>query len=783
MFVLDVILDTKARTLDRVFSYACTPEEYEKAQLGSRVLVPFGKGNSLKIGVVVDYGERLPTIELKKIIKLADEKSLIPDDLILLSRFLRKEYGAKRIDIAKLILPPSFSDVEKLLFIKGEIPKKETSESLITILNQNIGKTLSLSKLENEFGEEIKKLIVDFTDCLSIETRLKLKKNRPQNLMAALDKEVQIKPNATKQASVLEILRKGSLPLETLLKEAKVSMEIIHALEKKQAIILYNRPVEEYPRPKLTDEQEKVLLEILSSGSKNFLLKGVTGSGKTEIYLRLAETFLKRERAVICLVPEISLTPQMTDRFRGRFGEKVAIIHSKLTVSERETHWRNIKNGQAKIVVGARSSIFAPVKDLGLIIVDEEHESSFKSQSGVRYETARVAEERVKFTNSTLVLGSATPDIRSYYRAKKNELKLLELKKRISGETLDVELVDMRKELKNGNPSIISMSLYEKMTKALLKDEQIILFLNRKGYSANLTCRNCGTTIKCENCDVSLGYYKSKDRLKCSYCGTLKSIPKTCPNCSSPRIGYFGLGTELVEEVVKKLFPFSKVRRMDFETTRERTSYEEIYRSMLNEETDILIGTQMVSKGLDFPKVSLVGVLLADISLNFPDFQSQEKTFQLITQVSGRAGRAETEGNVVIQTYQPEHFAISLASEGNYERFVRNELSIRREFFYPPFSRMLLVGFKGKNREEVKMVAEDFAVRVEKNAKGFQGKIFGPMPSFIEWIKQKFRFQILYKTLPEKFQIIREAVFEVYHSYEGKYAVDIIIDVDPISVI
>lgn len=788
MYILDVILDMKARALDRVFSYTATEEEFRRIEEGMRVSVPFGKGNRVHTGVVVDFYEKDNTdIELKNIIGILDEESLIPEDLLQLSKFLRREYGSRRIDIIKLLLPPgNFSDVEKRVFVKERIFEREVNESefeMLSVLNDNVGKYLPLEDLEKKFGFSFFKLAKDFSDRISIEVKLKIREERKVNLWAEKVGDIEIKKNAVRQFAVMECL-KEPMSVENLREKTGASLETLRSLKNKGAIKIYEKEEElkKYPKLNLNSDQKRAFNEILYGKSQKYLLKGVTGSGKTEVYLHLTEEVLKAGKDIIFLVPEISLTPQMIDRFKGRFGNKIAILHSKLSFSERETQWRKIQNGDFSIVVGARSAIFAPVKNLGLIIIDEEHENSFKSQSGVRYDTVRVAEERSKISDAKLLLGSATPNISSFHRALNNEIKLVELNKRISGESLDKEIVDLREELKNGNPSIISVKLFEEIRDTLARKEQVILFINRKGFSNNLTCKDCGYTMKCDNCDVSMGYFKHGEKLKCNYCGAIKRVPKVCPDCGSARIGYYGLGTELVEDVIKKLFPLARVCRMDFESTRAKNSYETIYRNMIAGEIDILIGTQMVSKGLDFPKVSLVGVLLADTSLNFPDYKATERTFQLITQVSGRAGRAETKGRVIIQTFQPENYAVVFSKEGDYEGFAKNELQLRKEFFYPPFTRLLLVGFKGKNRETVRKTSIAFAKAVRDAAKNFVGKSFGPVPCFVEWINGKYRFQILYKTLPENFSLIREAVFGVYQSMEIN-GVDIIIDVDPINVI
>ena len=514
-----------------------------------------------------------------------------------------------------------------------------------------------------------------------------------------------------------------------------------------EVVFRYNKRTYKEDKEKiLTEEQINALNEIENSEQDIFLLKGVTGSGKTEIYMRLVEKTLSEGKSAIVLVPEISLTPQMIERFKGRFGSEVALFHSKLSDGERFDEWFRVKEGKAKLIVGARSAIFLPAKDLGLIIIDEEHENTYKSEQNPKYQTKEVAEYLSRKKKCKVVLGSATPTIESYYRALTGEIELVELNNRIDGSKMpQMELVDMREELRNGNKSLFSRKLYFSIKEKLEKREQIILFLNRRGFSSFVSCRSCGYVFKCEDCDISMTYHKN-GFLVCHYCGKTKREPNKCPKCDSRYVKFFGAGTERVEEEVKKYFKNARVLRMDVDTTRTKDSHEKIYRSFKDGEADILIGTQMISKGLDFPNVTLVGVIAADMSINIPDYRSAEKSFQIITQVAGRAGRGSKEGNVIVQTYTPEHYSLQYASHYDYEGFYDEEFTIRAKMGYPPFGKLLLINAQGKNEDLLKQYMKILAGKIENAVKDEDGvEILGPIPCIISKIKENFRWQILIK--------------------------------------
>ncbi len=479
------------------------------------------------------------------------------------------------------------------------------------------------------------------------------------------------------------------------------------------------------------------------------------------------------------LVPEISLTPQMVNRFIARFGEeKIAVLHSKLSMGERYDEWNRIKQGKAKIVIGARSAIFAPVQNLGLIIIDEEHDSSYKSEMTPKYDAKEIATYLSNQNNIPLLLGSATPNLSTYYQATKGNIELLELTKRANNSNLpEVEIVDLREELANGNHSMFSSLLYNSIKQNLEEKHQTILFLNRRGYSTFIMCRDCGYTAKCKNCNVSLTYHRKENKLKCHYCGYEQIPMKICPQCKSKNIRYFGTGTQKVEEEIKKIFPDATTIRMDVDTVTKKNSHEEILKKFQKDNIDILIGTQMVVKGHHFPNVTLVGVLAADSSLNIEDFRANERTFQILTQVAGRAGREKLPGKVIIQTYNPDNIAIELASKQNYKAFYDTEILLRKQLKYPPFCDIIVIGVNGESEEKVKTTINMIHKQIkEKMLQRKIGMLLYPVvPSPIDKINNKYRYRMIIKCLynNEIQKIIDESIIDGYNNKNIKISVDL----------
>ncbi|MGN1326521.1 MAG: primosomal protein N', partial [Clostridia bacterium] len=520
------------------------------------------------------------------------------------------------------------------------------------------------------------------------------------------------------------------------------------------------------------------------------LLFGVTGSGKTEIYIQLIEEALKLGKSSIMLVPEISLTPQTVDRFLSRFGEeKIAVLHSKLSVGERYDQWKKIERGDAKIVIGARSAIFAPVQNLGLIIIDEEHDDSYKSEMSPRYNAKEIATYLAKENNVPLVFGSATPDINTYYKALNGEIQLLELTKRANKSELPkVEIVDLRQELANGNKTMISGKLYKEIENNLKEKKQTILFLNRRGFSTFIMCRDCGYTAKCKNCNITLTYHLKENKLKCHYCGYETKALTICPECESKNIRYFGTGTQKLEEQIKKLFPQASTIRMDVDTVTKKNSHEDILNQFKNDGIDILIGTQMIVKGHHFPNVTLVGVIAADSSLNIDDYRAHERTFQILTQVAGRAGRGEEKGKVIIQTYNPDAFCIQYAQKQDYKIFYDTEIHLRKQLRYPPFCDIILIGVSSKSDKELQIISnqiyEDLKLKIQKQ--NLKILLYKPVPSPIDRIKNKFRWRIIVKCKIEENIIaqMNETIEKVNNQNKNsKNDTRIIVDVNPTNML
>ncbi|MDI6735787.1 MAG: primosomal protein N' [bacterium] len=514
---------------------------------------------------------------------------------------------------------------------------------------------------------------------------------------------------------------------------------------------------------KLTQEQTKSLEVITpyikSHQFKVFLLHGITGSGKTEVYLQAISEGLKAGRGAIVLVPEIALTPQTVQRFKSRFGEIIAVLHSKLSRKERLFQWRRIHEGEAKIIIGARSAVFAPLKNLGLIVIDEEHETSYKQYDAApRYQARDVAIMRAKFNNAVTILGSATPSLETFYNTSIDKSVYLNLSYRIDHKPLaQVEIVDMKEEYKMGNYGIFSHKLKQEIDDRLKRQEQVIIFLNRRGFATFIQCRDCGTTIKCPNCEITLTYHFQDKMLKCHYCQFQKTAPEVCPKCQGTQIKYSGTGTQKVENELQKLFPRARISRMDLDTTKKRGSHENIL-SSFQSQGDILVGTQMIAKGLDFPNITLVGVISADVGLNLPDFRASERIFALLTQVAGRAGRGQVPGLVIIQTYNPDNAAIQFAKTQDYHSFYSNEITFRKELNYPPFAHLANIIIKGKEEEHTIKLARTIGAHLRMINKDKTSLILGPAPCPLPKIKQEYRWQILLKGSPKSLQELLKSI-------------------------
>lgn len=707
----EVVVDIPSESAKGLFHYSIPADLQGQVKVGSAVLVPFGPREIT--GYVVGFTETPDVAHVKDIRALRGDTAL-SDQMMALATWIKEYYTCSLGEAIAQMFPASVR--------RGRARVK--TESLVELaISQEEAKTL-IASMERRAPRQSQAL------------KIILEKG-PVMPRRRLNKA----PGSTPGA-VRALIQKGILN--------EMQREVLRSPIKK--IPRTRRPV-----PVLTPEQETAVTTIVDSldqaWPKPFLLHGVTASGKTEVYMRVIEAVLARGKSAIVLVPEISLTPQMTREFCERFGRDVAVLHSKLSPGERYDEWRRAERGDAKIVVGARSAVFAPVRDLGLIVVDEEHENSYKQEESPRYHARDVACERARISKAGCILGSATPSVESYYKALHGEYTLLRLPHRVGmWEMPTVEVIDMREELTKGNRSMFSRSLSEAISDRLARGEQMILFLNRRGYSTFVLCRECGHSMRCPECDVALTYHAAGSNIRCHYCDYEEPVPSVCPNCGGRYIRYFGAGTQKIEGAVNKLFPHARTVRMDTDTTRRKGAHEIIVNKFQRGDYDILIGTQMVAKGLDFPNVTLVGVISADTCLNLPDYKAGERTFQLLTQVAGRAGRGEKGGHVIVQTYSPEHYAIELGKAHDYGGFYKEEVACRGEGLYPPFSRLILVVVSGKSLPVVERYSTALVRTLRRQIGSLRQwksiKILGPAPCALARVKGMHRWQILLKADP-----------------------------------
>lgn len=661
MIYANIVIDLSAEALDRLFTYA-VPEGMQIVP-GQQVLVPFGARR--REGFVVSLSDQcdLPPEKIKPLIGALQDYPVVLPELMQLADWMHERYLCNLVDALRLMIPSEMRNgrvhIRTKRFVRL-IWKEEQIEAFI-------------------------------------------RANR----------------RAERQAELLRMLQRGEMEASALNPSAlkalreKGAVEIYEAeMRRKPAVLAEAASAQDF---ELMPGQQRAIAAInaaMDDGGGRFLLNGVTGSGKTEVYIRCIRHALAQGRGAIVLVPEIALTPQMVSWFHARFGSSAAVLHSGLSAGERFDEWRRIRFGEARVVVGARSAIFAPMENIGVLIVDEEHENTYQSESRPRYDAREIAWRRAACNRAALVLGSATPSIASFMRAMpgvrpENRLELLEMRQRVQNRPLpEVELVDMRGEFERGNHSVFSGKLTQAMQQCLAAGEQAILFINRRGHSTFVSCRKCGYVVKCGQCDVSMTYHQTENLLKCHYCGQTLPPPKVCPQCGSAYIKYFGAGTQRVAEEARRLFPEARIVRMDVDTTREKNAHERILRRFRSGEANVLIGTQMIAKGLDFPNVTLVGVIAADMTLNLPDYRSAERTFQLITQVAGRAGRAEKAGRVIVQTYDPDHYGIRMAAAQDYRAFYRRESAYRKSALYPPYTEIVRIVYSGKEEQAVQAAAE-----------------------------------------------------------------------------
>ncbi len=795
MEVARVIVDVPTTNVNQSFDYLIPEKFHGVVRRGVRVVIPFGRRKIT--GFVVDILQHSERKDLKAVEDVLDLEPVLTEELLHLGKWLAEETVSLYITTYQAMLP----QVLKAKYKKEVRKIKEISHpslaSLFSEENNSLAydevlsalPSLSILKEALDQGEVKLAYIVETRDRKRYESII-----FPASIDTLKDALASLLPQATRQKEILTYFIQHPEPVAQAKLYDTLSIQRSHLnplLEKgwlrieKQEVYRnpYQHPVERTTKLPLTDEQARALDAIVrtieAEEHETFLVHGVTGSGKTEIYLQAIERVLQRGEEAIVLVPEISLTPQMVERFRGRFGEKVAVLHSGLSIGEKYDEWRKIQRKEVQVVVGARSAIFAPFENLGIIIIDEEHETSYKQEESPRYHAKDVAIKRGTLNNCPVVLGSATPTLEAYARTTRQVYRLLTLKKRVNERPLPpVDIVDMRQELKAGNRTMFSRLLVEKINERRKKGEQIVLLLNRRGYSNFILCRECGFVDECPYCDISLTYHKSSHRLKCHYCLYEKALPNRCPACQSEAIHFFGTGTERVQEALYKELPGIRVLRMDVDTTRRKGAHERILRKFEAKEADILLGTQMIAKGLDFKNVTLVGVLAADTMLHLPDFRSAERTFQLLTQVSGRAGRHELTGEVVVQTYTPDHYSILLASQYNYQAFYEHEMKLRRTFRYPPYYYLVRIVLSAPQSNHVASKSYEAANFLRRYLTK-EAILLGPSPAPIPKLKNRYRYQVLikYRFEPDLLSALHE--LSQLFAKEGRQGLRLVIDVNP----
>ena len=794
MNIAKVIVDVPASMVNQTFDYKI-PEKFQTIlKPGMRVVIPFGPRKIT--GFVIDRINKSEFEHLKEIIDVLDLTPVLTEELLTLGKWLAKETLSLYITTYQAMLPQVLKAKYKKEVIR--LTDKSLEQNLESIFTKN--ETILYENVIELIGHQKLKQYVDSGD-LAIHYVVKSQITKryktvivPESITVLQEGYNSLSNRAKRQKEIIQFFIEHPEPIEQselceklAINRGNIRPLIEKQLVKEKKVEVYRNPYER-PFPKtenlpLTKEQQQALTPIKNAikeeDSETFLLHGVTGSGKTEVYLQAIEKVIHLGKEAIVLVPEISLTPQMVQRFKGRFGEKVAVLHSGLSVGEKYDEWRKVQRNEVQVVVGARSAIFAPFENLGIIIIDEEHETTYKQEETPRYHARDVAIKRAQYNRCPVVLGSATPTLESFARGKKNVYQLLTLSKRTNEQAMPaVDIIDMRDELHAGNRTMFSRVLIEKIRDCLKRNEQIVLLLNRRGYSTFALCRDCGHVEQCPNCDISLTYHKGEHRLKCHYCSYEQQMPATCPACNSNLIRFFGTGTERVEEALTKMLPEARVIRMDVDTTRRKGAHERLLKKFSNQEADILLGTQMIAKGLDFEHVTLVGVLAADSMLHLPDFRSSEKTFQLITQVSGRAGRHELKGEVIIQTYTPDHYSIELASKYDFYSFYQQEMGIRRMFQYPPYVFLMLITITHENEMKVYEVAQKIRNLLEHKLNP-NSIILGPTPSPIARIKNRYRYQLMVKYRKEpNLQSYVNEVMEQFQD-ERKKDLQIIVDFNP----
>ncbi|MBC1355010.1 primosomal protein N' [Listeria welshimeri] len=790
--IAKVIVDVPAMQVDRPFDYFIPEDLEELIRPGMRVSVPFG--NRKIQGFVTSLDETEENPKLKGIDGVMDLAPVLNEELMELGDWLAEDTLSFRVSAYQAMLPAALRAKYEKYFLRLD-DENEELEQLFEGYETLDWKVAEARGLLKQIGKWVREGSVEVV--YQVKNKITNKKVRVVSCLKSpyqLTEIIEDMPkNAKAQSRVLAFFQafEGS---EILVSELKKQAGTTDTTIKKladlniltiQEKIISRDPYQNHQFEKseslqlLPDQQTACWKITAATEQETFLIHGVTGSGKTEIYLQTIEAKLKEGKDAIVLVPEISLTPQMVERFKSRFGSEVAVLHSALSSGEKYDEWRKIERKEARVVVGARSAVFAPLENLGIIIIDEEHEASYKQEDNPRYHARDVAIWRANKYQCPVVLGSATPSLESFARAKKGVYTLIELPSRVNDRAMpEVSVVDMREELRKENRTEFSTELLEKIKDRIAKKEQTVLMLNRRGYSSFVMCRDCGYVVECPNCDISLTYHQSSNQMKCHYCGHEERVPQKCPSCEGEHIRYFGTGTQKVEESLTKLIPEARVIRMDVDTTRTKGAHEKLLKSFRNHEADILLGTQMIAKGLDFPDITLVGVLNADTMLHLPDFRASERTFQLLTQVSGRAGRHERTGEVVVQSYNPEHYSIEFAKKHDFIGFYNHEMQLRKMGSYPPFYYLTMINVSDENEMKAIRTIQEMA-QFLRGKLGPDAVVLGPVPSTITRIKNKYRYQciIKYKIEPDLKKELKTLI--THYQKDQQKGLTITIDVQP----
>ena len=796
-----VIVDVPTMQTDQPYTYLVPDEWQAVIECGMRVEVPFGEGNRHIQGFVTALPTELAesTLSLKSLIRVIDLAPVVNQELLQLADYMKDVTFSFKINCLQTMLPAAMKAAyqKKFVLLDEDHPVKETYFSQSNEIDWDVieaaGALTLFKRLREQSIVELRYLVKE---------KVNKKMIRYVKSLVTTDNyfvfKEQLRPNALRQHQLLEQLK--TTPRETVpfYREKELLSTHLKTAEKNgwlsfEEVESYRDPFENHDFPKtlpwqLNTEQQQAVSRILAAEAQGeattFLLEGITGSGKTEVYLQSIAEILNKGKTAMMLVPEIALTPQMVQRFKSRFGKAVAVLHSGLSQGEKYDEWRKIERGEAQVVVGARSAVFAPLQKIGLIIIDEEHEATYKQEDTPRYHARDLAIWRSQYHHCPVILGSATPSLESRARAQKKRYELLYLTQRAheNAQLPSVTIVDLKEEYAQKNTSTFSRLLQEKISNRLQQKEQIVLLLNRRGYSSFMMCRDCGYVLPCPNCDISLTLHMDVKKMRCHYCGHQENIPKKCPDCQGEKIRYYGTGTQKVEEELQERFPSARILRMDVDTTRKKGAHEKILKAFEEQEADILLGTQMIAKGLDYPNITLVGVLNADTALNLPDFRSSERTFQLLTQVSGRAGRGAKPGEVIVQTFNPEHHSIVLAQAQDYEAFYQQEMILRHQSGYPPFYFTVKITISHPAEQVVAKKSYQIAEQL-KNGLSPESRILGPTPSGIARIKNRYYYQIIlkYKHEVHLHRMLRE-ILETSQSEQRKNLY-VSIDYEPLNFI